>query len=459
MENETEPREAATVEEEVGQVTDLATDYAVEITEWLMTNIFVLASLYQIAAIAATLVLALLARRSFRRLLNRLSGERSQGGIVQRLIRTVAAISMPVCWAVGLAISSAVLDAMGLPFSILRLVSSLLNAFIVIRLATIFIPSAYWSAVFAWIAWSVAALNSVGLLDPAIGMMRATGITIGDVDITLWTIVKGAMVTAVLIWIASILSELIQKRLEGVKSLNAALRLLITKITKILLILIAVVVGLTAVGVDLTAFAVFSGAIGIGVGLGLQRSIANLVASFSLLADSSLKPGDVIEVETAQGPTYGVVQKMTTRYVSVRTRDGTEVLLPNEVLISSPVTNWSYSDKAIRRKLPIGVAYDTDIEHAMALCLEAAAECERVLKSPKPACLLKGFGDNSVDLELRIWLDDPEEGVSNIGSQVMLRVWHKFREHQIEIPFPQRDLHLRSAVPLTVEAVSKAGVE
>ncbi len=195
-----------------------------------------------------------------------------------------------------------------------------------------------------------------------------------------------------------------------------------------------------------SAFAVFSGAIGLGIGLGLQRTIANLVAGFSLLADKSLKPGDVIEFEAPQGATYGVVGKMTTRYVSVRTRDGTETLVPNETLISSPVTNWSYSDRSVRRKLPVGVSYDCDIELARRLCLQAAADCTRVLNQPPPACLLKGFGDSSVDLELRIWIGDPDGGVSNVASEVFLNVWRLFKENDIEIPYPQRDLHIRSGL-------------
>ncbi|MEM7507026.1 MAG: mechanosensitive ion channel domain-containing protein [Pseudomonadota bacterium] len=443
--------EATIVEQEVGEVTDFVTGLALQMTEWLQANILTWDALYQVPALVVALLLALCVRRPFRRLMDGLSGERTLGTLAQRLIRTVSAISVPVCWAIGLWVAAAILGRLELPFSLLRLVGSLLNAYIVIRMATIFIPSAYWSAVFAWIAWSVAALNSIGLLDPAIAMMQATGFDIGEVRITLWTVIKGAMVTALLIWLASILAEMVQRRLEHVQTLNSALRLLISKLIRIALVIVAVVVGLTAVGVDLTAFAVFSGAIGIGVGLGLQRTIANLVASFSLLADRSLKPGDVIEVDTSQGPTYGVVGKMTTRYVSVRTRDGTETLIPNEVLISNPVTNWSYSDKRVRRKIPIGVSYDADLDRVIPLCLQAADECDRVLKNPKPACLVKGFGDNSIDLELRIWIDDPEEGVSNIASLVMLQVWRIFRQHDIEIPYPQRDLHLRSAVPLVVE--------
>ncbi len=297
---------------------------------------------------------------------------------------------------------------------------------------------------FAWTAWSIAALNAVGLLDPLIEFLRGASMEFGEVSINAWTVVKGLIVTGALFWVAFILTDMISKRLETVETLNSALRLLISKIARIVLIVLAVVLGLSTASVDLTAFTVFSGAIGLGIGLGMQRTVANLVASFSLLADKSLKPGDVIEFEAPQGATYGVVGKMTTRYVSVRTRDGTETLVPNETLISKPVTNWSYSDRRVRRKLPVGVSYDCDVEHARALCLEAAANCKRVLQTPPPACLLKGFGDNSVDLELRIWVGDPEGGVSNVASEVYLNVWRLFKEHDIEIPFPQRDLHIRS---------------
>ncbi len=163
-----------------------------------------------------------------------------------------------------------------------------------------------------------------------------------------------------------------------------------------------------------------------------------------MLADRSIKPGDVIEVETGDGPTYGEVKTLGSRYVAVRTRAGTETLIPNEVLISNAVTNWSFSDKRVRRSISIGVAYNTDVENAMKLCVEAAARCRRVLKQPKPMCLLRGFGDSSVDLELRVWLGDPEDGVANISSEILLEVWKSFQEHQIEIPFPQRDLHIKS---------------
>ncbi|MEO0362652.1 MAG: mechanosensitive ion channel domain-containing protein [Pseudomonadota bacterium] len=435
--------QATIVEKEVEEVASFVGDWLGRSREFLFENVLTLTSLYQIGAVVAAFALALVFRRAFRKLLDRIGRERALGAFVQRLIRTVSAISMPVCWAIGVWIGLTILETFGLPTELLRLVGSLLNAFIVISIATIFIPNPRVSKAFAWIVWSIAALNAIGLLDPVIEALQVTGISIGETTITLWTVVKGVFLSALLVWLAYAAAEILQRQLEASSSLNAALRLLIAKIARIALVVVAIVVGLTAVGVDLTAFAVFSGALGLGVGLGMQRTIANLVASFSLLADRSLKPGDVIEVETPQGPSYGVVGKMTTRYVSVRTRDGSETLVPNEVLISNPVTNWSYSDKAVRRKIPIGVAYASDLDQVVALCLEAAAESPRVIDDPKPACLFKGFGDSSIDLELRIWITDPENGVANVASDVQFRVWRKFRAHGVEVPFPQREVTLK----------------
>lgn len=443
--------ESSAVEEEVVVYVDQATAKAVELYEtavWLIDeHLFSIQSVYQLSVIGASLFLALLAHRAFRRLVANVR-ERIEGSrLADRLLRTCESVSLPIVWVIAQLIGSNILLALGYDVYLVRLVSSLLRAYIAIRIATIFIPSAYWSSVFAWTAWSLAALNAVGLLDPVIEFLRNAEMAFGEVSINAWTVVKGLIVSGALFWMAFILADMISKRLETVATLNSALRLLISKIVRIVLVVLAIVLGLSTAGVDLTAFAVFSGAIGLGIGLGMQRTVANLVASFSLLADKSLKPGDVIEFEAPQGPTYGVVGKMTTRYVSVRTRDGTETLVPNETLISNPVTNWSYSDRHVRRKLPIGVSYGCDVEQAIALCLQAAASTPRVLQKPAPVCLLKGFGDNSVDLELRIWIEDPEGGVSNVASGVYLNVWRLFKEHDIEIPYPQRDLHIRSGAP------------
>ena len=439
-----EQEEPTIIEKEVEEVASAATEYFFFAVDWLREHVFTLETLYQLVVISGGLFLAIALRRRFQRFLEKLSQQRTLGPAVQRLIRTVAAIAMPVVWVAVLSISRSVFEAVDLPIPFLRLVISLLLAFVVIRTVSIFIPSAYWSQVFSWAAWTAAALNSVGLLDVVIEWLQATGVTAGPISITAWALVKGLILTAALIWGANAVSGIVERRLQAVDKMSSALRLLLVRLLRMALLILAVVIALSAIGVDLTAFAIFSGALGIGVGLGLRRTVENLLASYTLLADESIKPGDVIEIETAHGPTYGQVRKMTTRYVAVRTRDGTEALIPNEVLIASPVTNWSHSDKPTRRRIPVGVSYDSDIELARRLCTEAARGTPRVLHDPVPNCLMRAFGDSSIDLELRFWISDPENGVANVASEVMLSIWEKFKTNGIEVPYPHHDVLLRA---------------
>ena len=208
-----------------------------------------------------------------------------------------------------------------------------------------------------------------------------------------------------------------------------------------MLVTAAILFGLSTVGIDLTAFAVVGGAIGVGIGFGLQKIFSNFISGFILLLDKSIKPGDTINVAGQ----YGRVETLSARYVSVITRDGIEHLIPNEEMIINRVENWSYSHDNIRLRIPIGIHYKSDLDKAIELCLKAAKNVKRVMTLPKPACLIKGFGDNSIDLEIRIWIIDPMNGCANVRSEVLIQVWRLFQEHGVEIPYPQRDLHLRTA--------------
>lgn len=207
------------------------------------------------------------------------------------------------------------------------------------------------------------------------------------------------------------------------------------------LILVVGMMALDAMDIDLSALTVMSGAIGLGLGFGLQKVVSNFISGIILLMDNSIKPGGVIEIEG----TYGWINNLRARYASVITRDGTEHLIPNEDLITQKVTNWSFTDNLVRQRIPIGVSYGAAPHHCIEIVLEAAHSIERILKEHAPACLLTGFGDSSVDLELRIWIADPANGVANVKSAVLLKVWDSFKANGIEIPFPQRDLHIRSS--------------
>jgi small-conductance mechanosensitive channel len=251
-----------------------------------------------------------------------------------------------------------------------------------------------------------------------------------------------------LLWLAGALSRLMERRLSAMPGVTPAAGVLFGKLFRIVLFTVAVVVALDSVGIDLTAFAVFSGAVGLGIGFGLQKVFSNLISGVILLLDRSVKPGDVIAI----GETYGWINALSARYVSVITRDGTEHLIPNEELISQRVENWSFSNRLVRLRIPVGISYESDVLKAIDLTVEAASGVDRILSEPAPVCHLIGFGDNSIDLELRVWINDPRNGLTNVKSKILLGIWEKFGDNEIAFPFPQRDLHIKSSVPLTFEA-------
>ena len=225
--------------------------------------------------------------------------------------------------------------------------------------------------------------------------------------------------------------------------LDPTQRLLGEKIVSIAVWALAILIGIDTLKIDLTALTVFSGAFGLAIGFGLQKTFGNLIAGIILLMDRSIKPGDVIAVGTGKDATVGQVMKIGIRAVSVATRDRIEYLIPNENLMTSIVENWSFSSRDVRVKVPVGVAYDTDIVLAEKLMLQAAHSCKRVLNDPGTTVWLHQFGDSSIDFTIMCWINDPEDGVGNVRSDVLKAVWHLFRENGVEIPFPQRDIRVK----------------
>jgi small-conductance mechanosensitive channel len=235
-------------------------------------------------------------------------------------------------------------------------------------------------------------------------------------------------------------SNLFERRITQVPEITPRARVLLGKLIKTTLITMAVVLSLTSIGVDFSTFALFTGALGVGVGLGLQRTVSNLFSGIVLLLDKSIKPGDVIEV----GGTYGWVSSLGARYVSVETRDGTEFLIPNEDIITHQVINWSHKNDRVRLKVPVRVPHDSDLDQVLALMLEAASRPPRVLTTPKPNALVMAFGESAIELELRFWIEDAQNGVHNVKSQILYEMWRLFQREGIQIPYPKRDLYMRS---------------
>jgi len=410
------------------------------IRDWLVQDIFVMANLIQLGGVVLALALAYVAAPAFRRICARLVERVGASGWVARALQEVEENVLAITWLALQWLMYVLASGTPLGGDLIEVTVSLLAAWVVIQFTSILIRDSALRRTAALLAWTVAALNVVDLLAPVMRILDSSAVQIGGFRLSVMVVLKGLALFALLLWAALLASRALERRLGASERLSASVKVLFGQLSKIIFVSVAIVVSLASVGVDLTAFAVFTGALGVGIGLGLQKVVANLFSGVLLLMDHSIKPGDVIGV----GKTYGWINFMGARYVSVITRDGTEHLIPNETLVTTPVENWSYSNDLVRLKIPIGISYKCDPRKAIALIIEAAGDVSRVLKEPKTVVLMKGFGDSSVDLEARIWINDPRNGISNVKSEVLLRVWDRFHAAGIEIPYPQRDLHIRS---------------
>ena len=429
--------------------------YLTQAIDWFMTNVMTMNTGLQALLVLIAFALAWRIGRPIDKE-NRLekwiiSKTDDSDPLIRRLGHTADNLIVPIIW-LGLQwLLNIFMSVAGAPHEFMRITASLLNAWVLIHLVSSFVSSEFWQKTFALFAWSIAALYVLNLLGPAQQLLDSYAFDLGTARVSPYIILKGLAIGALLLWIARAGSKLLQLQLKRVPDLTPSVEVLIIKLARFALIFLAVMIALSAVGIKMTSLAVFSGAIGIGIGFGLQKVISNFISGIILLMDRSIRPGDVIEVEG----TYGQVKNLGARYTSVITRDGTEYLIPNENMITEQVINWSYSNTNVRRKVPIGVAYNCDIDMARALVLEAAHETDRILANPDPKCHLMGFGDNSVDLEARFWIGDAHNGVNNVKSEFLLKVWHKFQANNIEIPFPQRDLYIKGDEPINVN-VSQA---
>lgn len=411
---------------------------------WVLANVLVVGNAVQLLVILAALGAAVLVNR---RAQPRLRSLRVNDGVA-RVLHVVMPLLLPLVWLALLWIAMATARAAGWPLDVLEIAATLLTAWIAIRLVSQLARNAFLATMFTWTVWTIAALNIVGLLDPMIRLLDSAAITFGTepgLRISLYTIAKSTLALVVLLTLAIYVTGLLESRIRTSRALSPSVQVLFAKSLKIVLITLAVLIAVRSLGIDLTALAVMGGAIGLGVGFGLQRVVANLISGVILLVDKSIKPGDVIAVSG----TYGWVTALGGRYVSVVTRDGVEHLIPNEMLMAERVENWTHTHSNTRLKADIRIHYDSDVRRAIELCVEAARGVPRVLEDPAPRCLLIGFGESSVELQLRFWIADAQNGVRNVTSEILLRIWDAFKEHGIAIPYPQRDVHVRSADGLT----------
>ena len=297
----------------------------------------------------------------------------------------------------------------------------------------------------------IAALALLGWLDLIEASLNRVNLVPGHSQISLWALLKGLVVVTAFVVVASLIARVLERHVMGLEQLAVSTRVGVSKTTYFLLVGLGILLGVNAAGVDVTTLNVLTGAIGLGLGFGLQSVASNFVSGFVLLMDKSIKPGDVISFTSANtgdntgSNNFGWVQELRGRYVVVRDRDGVDTLVPNQNLITSPFINWSYSDQRVRIRLPVTVSYDDDPELALQLLLEAASDHPRILRDPAPVSRLISFEDNGMRLEIRFWIADPVNGLNNVRSDVNRAIWRIFRANGVHIPVPQRDLRIQEA--------------
>ncbi|HEX5650287.1 MAG TPA: mechanosensitive ion channel domain-containing protein [Steroidobacteraceae bacterium] len=319
-----------------------------------------------------------------------------------------------------------------------------------------------WGVPITAVIWVFVALHLLGWGDEVIAALDSIGLNAGKTRISVWSVLKLLVTVSFFVIAAMWASRWLERRVLKLDALAPTMRIGIAKFLQAFLVGLSVLVGLNAAGLDLTTLNVLTGAIGIGLGFGLQSIAANFVSGFVLLMDRSIKPGDVISFTGMPGTTtegFGWVEELRGRYVVVRDRDGVEMLVPNQNLITNPVINWSYTDPRVRLKLPVRVSYKDDPELAMKLLLDATENHPRIIREPAPVARLMGFGDHGIELELRFWIPDPQEGVNNVRSDVNRMIWKLFREHGLTIPVAQREIRVEmgtSQVPAPISPQPRA---
>jgi len=421
-----------------------------DVRQWGEKILFSPDSATQVTFFVLLLILAKAVQAPLNRGLQRLSQEVKLLWL-SSIITRLEAIAFPLSAFIFLWITTSFFKETGQAYGLLKVALSLLSVWVVIRFTSTYVGNRTLARWIAVLAWGVAALNILDMLEPTMKQLDAIGLTIGTTKVTLLLVIKGLLTFAGLVWGAMALGAMSERRIHNMTTLTPSLRVLIIKITRTLLVILAFVLGLNSLGIDLTSLAVLSGAIGVGIGFGLQKVVSNFISGIILLLDRSIKPGDVINI----GDTYGWVNTLGARCVSLITRDGKEHLIPNELLITERVENWSYSNFDIRIRIPVGVSYESDLRKALELMREAAESHPRILKNHPINTLVAGFGDSAVNLELRAWIDDPANGIGNITSDILLAIWDAFHANGIAFPYPQMDVHIKPDSSLGVRNISQ----
>jgi len=413
-----------------------------DLVKWFQAEVWTVPSFVQLVIIFASFFIAAVVYRHFK--------PKTKAGIsslpisfrLKAILQNLRKLFFPMFAAVLISLATIVMtsDMVATDVTINLIVLKLLFAWIIIRLALQFIRSSFVRNIFAMFIWSVAALSILGLLGHTISALDAFGMNIGAFRLSALLMVKATFALAILLYGAIFISTLLERTIANAHDLTPSSRVLLSKVTRVTLITIALLIGVTTAGIDLSLLAVFSGAVGLGVGFGLQKVVSNLFSGMMLLMDKSIKPGDVIELE---GGTYGWVHFMGARYTEIITRDNKSFLVPNEEFITNRVINWSHGSTLIRVDVSFGVHYDSDPHLVKKIAEETAVLPDRVVESPAPLCHLIEFGDSSINFKLCFWIEDADKGITNVRGEVMMALWDAFKQNGIEIPYPHREIYIR----------------
>jgi small-conductance mechanosensitive channel len=361
-------------------------------------------------------------------------------------IKGIKRIVFPLLTLLGVLLVRAVFRHYGMADSLLKLAIPLLLSLALIRLLvyvlrTVFPNSAKlksWELSLSVLTWLVVALHVTGLLDTVMAGMEEIGFNLGHQHVSLFLILQGLISIAATVLIALWLGRFMEARIMRMEEMDTSSRVLLTKLVRGALLVLSVLVALSLAGIDVRVLSVFGGALGVGLGFGLQRIASNYICGFIILLDKSIRLGDVITLDNR----YGTVSRLTGRYMVLSGQDGAESLIPNEMAITQALLNHSFSDRKIRIKIALQVAYSSDLDAAMQIMLDAARGHSRVISDPEPAVNLIEFADNGILLELSAWVDDPEITQTGLRSELNLMIWREFKRAGIEIPFPQREVRI-----------------
>lgn len=409
---------------------------------WLNSHVLTQSTLIQGSAILICMFLAYTGYRMVRPKLVKLVDAFNVSYRIRQILYNVVRLTFPLLLLVMLFISS-IIGSGAKPevnFEIIQAAMSLSVAWVIIRLAVQFLENSFIRNTFALSIWVIAALNILGLTEQTATTLDALGMDVGEFRLSALTVIKALFALFVLLYAATFVSSLLERRIRQIKGLTMTSKVLMTKVVRVVLVTLALLIGVTTAGVDLSLLAVFSGAIGLGIGFGLQKGISNLFSGMLLLLDKSIQPGDIIEL---QGGTFGWVENMGARFTEIITRDNKSFLVPNEDFITQKVVNWSHGSTLIRIEVEFGVDYSHNPHEIKAMAEEAAKSPDRVCEEPAPVCHFVEFGESSLRFKLRFWIKDAEKGVTNMRAAVMLALWDAFQENGVHIPYPQRVVHLQ----------------